>query len=244
MADTDDLVRLVDDPATPAELRSLLTAARAEGIDAAAVARVHTRVHQRLVHPGVRWRRWWGVAGGVAVLVGWLAVRPAPHEEISARAHESDAPIQAAEQTSSPTRAEGLPSTPALDLTARSPAPASARTRASAVARVEPRRASKSVALDPTPVVPASSASSEEAQLLLAARRKLARDPAGALARADEHARRFADGELAQERELVAVRALLALGRRAEAEARAERFAVRFPSSVHIQAIARALDPE
>lgn len=47
-----------------------------------------------------------------------------------------------------------------------------------------------------------------------------------------EHARRFPDGHLAEEREALRVRSLLALGRRDDARSAATAFAARFPRSV------------
>jgi hypothetical protein len=67
-----------------------------------------------------------------------------------------------------------------------------------------------------------------EAQEALAAR-----DPARALAQAREHELRFRDGMLAQEREVIAIDALLRLGRRREAESRALRFHAQYPQSAH-----------
>ena len=73
-------------------------------------------------------------------------------------------------------------------------------------------------------------------------RKRVARSHAGArpaesLARCDEHARRFANGTLVQEREVLAIDALMRLGRRPEAEARASRFRASFPRSGHLRRI-------
>jgi hypothetical protein len=57
--------------------------------------------------------------------------------------------------------------------------------------------------------------------------------PAEALALAEEHAQRFAGGKLAEEREVIAVGALLRLGRRDEAAQRVQRFRARFPGSAY-----------
>ncbi|HRG99589.1 MAG TPA: hypothetical protein PLR99_25255, partial [Polyangiaceae bacterium] len=72
-----------------------------------------------------------------------------------------------------------------------------------------------------------------EAALLRAAQDGLRGDPTVALARASEHARRFPRGALTQEREAIAIEALVKLGRGAEARARADRFAKSFPGSTH-----------
>ncbi|MET0792442.1 MAG: hypothetical protein ABW061_13055, partial [Polyangiaceae bacterium] len=56
---------------------------------------------------------------------------------------------------------------------------------------------------------------------------------AAALVLAAEHAREFPAGVLTQEREVIAIDALLRLGRRSEAEARAASFHRQFPASAH-----------
>jgi hypothetical protein len=62
-------------------------------------------------------------------------------------------------------------------------------------------------------------------------------DGAAALAATREHERRFPSGMLVQEREAMAVRALVLLGRRDEARARTDRFRARFPGSVLMPAL-------
>ncbi len=84
-----------------------------------------------------------------------------------------------------------------------------------------------------------------EIALLQAARTALRDNPTAALALADRHAARFATGALAQEREVIAVEALLALNRREEAMERGQRFARDFPNSAHwtrIEALLRGSD--
>jgi hypothetical protein len=85
-------------------------------------------------------------------------------------------------------------------------------------------------------VDPAGSERAEVA-LLAEAQATLAARPAESLARCDEHARRFASGTLVQEREVLAIDALLRLGRRPDAEARANRFRASFPRSGHLRRI-------
>lgn len=80
-----------------------------------------------------------------------------------------------------------------------------------------------------------------ELALLRSAQDALRVDPARALSIASEHARRFGDGTLAQEREVVAIEALVALARMPDARARAARFAVRWPRSAHARRLAVVL---
>jgi hypothetical protein len=73
----------------------------------------------------------------------------------------------------------------------------------------------------------------DEPQLLQRAHALLAASPAEALTLTDEHVRRFPGGVLAQERELIAIEALLKLGRRRAATDRAASFLNAYPRSAH-----------
>lgn len=64
--------------------------------------------------------------------------------------------------------------------------------------------------------------------------------PQHALVLVAEHEQRFPHGVLVEEREVIAIEALIASGERAAAEARAARFFTRFPSSAHARRV-RAL---
>jgi hypothetical protein len=75
----------------------------------------------------------------------------------------------------------------------------------------------------------------DEFALLWQARVKIQADPAGALALLDAHAARFTNGQLAPEREVLAVEALRALGRTEQAEARLRRFRAQYPGSIHLR---------
>jgi hypothetical protein len=74
-------------------------------------------------------------------------------------------------------------------------------------------------------------------KLLQRAQDALAADPAQALSICGDHARAFPQGLLAQEREVIAVDALMRLGRTDEATARAVRFEGAYPSSTHLRRI-------
>jgi hypothetical protein len=62
-----------------------------------------------------------------------------------------------------------------------------------------------------------------------------------ALAACVEHQRRFPSGQLAEERESVAIRALVLLGRKKEAVARAEAFRIAYPESLLIDVVNTAV---
>jgi hypothetical protein len=81
-----------------------------------------------------------------------------------------------------------------------------------------------------------------EAAILGDASRALrAGDASASLAIVQEHARAYAHGELAEEREALRIRALAALGRVIEARLHAERFHETFPDSVHRRVVDDAL---
>lgn len=80
--------------------------------------------------------------------------------------------------------------------------------------------------------LPSASQLAQERALLDLARRAASRgEPAAALTLAEQHGASFPRGQLSEEREALAIRALLALGQRDRARARADAFRSRFPSS-------------
>lgn len=83
--------------------------------------------------------------------------------------------------------------------------------------------------------------SSDEFALLRAARQAVAAQPERALSLTEEHARRFPQGMLAQEREAIAIEALAKLGRGAQAQARAQTFLKAHPGSPYRPRIDAAL---
>ncbi|HEX6274902.1 MAG TPA: hypothetical protein VFZ53_17790 [Polyangiaceae bacterium] len=70
-----------------------------------------------------------------------------------------------------------------------------------------------------------------ETELLRAARLTLDGSPAQALGLSERHRSEYPNGALTQEREVIAITALVRLGRSGDARARAERFARAYPSS-------------
>jgi hypothetical protein len=105
----------------------------------------------------------------------------------------------------------------------------------------EPTPAPSASAAPPKPsLAPAPSADlgpQAEVRLLERAQDALRSRPADALSLADEHARQFPRGMLVQEREVIAIEALMKTGRTNEAKARAARFKARFPGSSHTRRI-------
>ncbi|MEZ4297899.1 MAG: hypothetical protein R3B70_23285 [Polyangiaceae bacterium] len=76
-----------------------------------------------------------------------------------------------------------------------------------------------------------------ELEMLDRAQKALSGRPGEALSIAEEHGRRFPKGGLAPEREVIAIQALAALGRREEARGRAERFRAAHPGSAYLRRI-------
>lgn len=101
------------------------------------------------------------------------------------------------------------------------PAPSPSE-RAPAQAARRARRSSPSIEEPP-----------DELSLLSAARAALDDDPGRALSLAADHARFHPRGALTEEREVIAIDALAALGRTQAARARADAFARRWPRSAH-----------
>jgi hypothetical protein len=130
------------------------------------------------------------------------------------------APVAPAHRNAGPT-----PSVP-RDFTGR-PREADDETRLSATTRPEPA----------TPLA------SDEASLLGRAQSVLASEPKLALRLTEQHRRDYPRGRLAQEREMIAIQALVALGRRAQGSARAQQFRSAHPSSVHRRRLDALLPP-
>jgi hypothetical protein len=92
----------------------------------------------------------------------------------------------------------------------------------------------------PTPRLSRADEARAELHLLRRARAAVARgDFAAALPPIAEHARRFKDGRLAEEREALRVKALAGLGRNEEARRAAAAFEARFPRSVLLPAVSQ-----
>jgi hypothetical protein len=80
-----------------------------------------------------------------------------------------------------------------------------------------------------------------ETALLGRAHQALASDPAHALSLTAQHQREYPSGVLRQESDLIAIEALEALGRHAEARASAASFRTRYPSSAHLRRLDRLI---
>jgi len=237
-----DHARLIDAPDAPGGLRLALRAARDAGPDATELQLLAARVHRAVrvaPLPAVPATRTPSLAKVTAVIAlaacGALLGRvlrsdepKAPPEpvasDVALLATGSESPASAAapgEPVPDPPTPLPLPTVPS---TIRGPARATTATTALA----PPPKVRD--AQDPNTSVVDSSG---EARLLTRARAELKDDPSGALALADEHAQRYAKGQLVEEREVIAMTALVRLGRREEATARWGVFRVRFERSAY-----------
>jgi hypothetical protein len=151
-----------------------------------------------------------GAATVVAALVALAAVRHAPQTPPQPVDHRP-APAMTVQRLQNP-EPQASNSAPAIDILDLPKAPA--RLQGSSVASAP--------AVDPF---------AEESAHLIRLRATAQTDPAAALAAADEGNQRFPDGLFGQEREAIAIGALVRLGRDAEAQARGARFLAAHPTS-------------
>jgi hypothetical protein len=132
---------------------------------------------------------------------------------------------------------------PAPAETAVAPAGPSAYAPQATRAPAAPEPSASAASPSPSPSAkPADSLAAERA-LLDPARTALGRgDGTSALDAVRKHEAQFASGKLAEEREAIAVQALVVLRRSEEARARAARFQQRYPGSVLAPSVAAALE--
>lgn len=168
-----------------------------------------------------------GTAGGL--LLGALWLLPGSAEKEAASLPSAMVSSSAAASVQLSPAINGPISLPPQASESAEPEPP--RLSASA-ATVSPRSALPAASMKPKGSVDAESGPSESA-LLEQARAALARNPERALALTREHQRRFPQGALAQEREVIAIHALEGLNRQRDAQRRAQGFEASFPGSPH-----------
>ena len=162
--------------------------------------------------------------GGVTGAALYGALRPS-----QVRVVYVDRPVAAA--SVSPLAKEPEPS----PVASGSAAPLSAASNRPLVGHAALRSTSSSVSL-------AGSQLAQERALLDLARSNAAQgEPALALQQVERHREQFPQGRLAEEREALGIRALLSLGRKQEAEDRAQAFRVAYPNSFLLPVIDSAL---
>ena len=251
----DDPVRLIDDPSTPEALRADLEAVRALAPAPIDLEGGAARLEQAASASGAGALTTGAVVTGVVIvraLAGagaWATLRSsAPPERPQSAPYVRPGEPAREERARETTEQEVLPS----------PEPASARPHGSGpethvpethapeptparrdAPHGEVRSARASRPAQPSP--PAPDGLREEMLLTARARAALASQPAQTLALAEEGNRRFAGGYYAEEREALAVLALSALHRDAEARARGARFLGAHPRSTPAERVRRAL---
>jgi hypothetical protein len=144
---------------------------------------------------------------------------------------QSAAPISGASASAGPARSPGPPPR-AMPRREPGPDPTLATTTASDVAASAPPEITQATA---------PSELADEVALVRAARAAIGEDPARALSIAERHRAQFPEGMLVEERETLAVEALVALARHDEARRRAARFFTRWPASPYQRRIESAL---
>jgi hypothetical protein len=232
---SDDPVRLDLADDVPAFAAEALRFARRDAPDAARLAAIEAGVVGRLGGGGGGGSGGGGglspmvkggaaaMAAGAAVVAIVLATRTPPPRVVEERpVATANAPASAPPPALPGSAEPAAPTLSVNDLPAASDSAASAP---------RPANATTTAAPDPADSERAEVALLDRAQAALASR------PADALASCDEHARRFPSGTLVQEREVLAIDALVRLGRRDEAEARAARFRQAFPRSGHLRRV-------
>ena len=231
MSDANDPPRLRSPGAgASAEARALLEVLRSERPDAAQLARLARRLPSVMIGASLAL-----VVLGAAWVVGEMTTPPAsPLPRSVPVALTSPLPASAPVVVAPPAPIAAQPPEPHA-----SPSP-SVPPAGAAAALVDAPTEDIAVAPAPSAPPPAGVGGVDtfagfetEVELLQRAQRALPGDPARALAAAEEHRRRFTGGVLAQEREVIAISALAALGQRGEARVRAARFVASYPRSAH-----------
>jgi hypothetical protein len=231
MIPNQDPERLVDASGAPGDLRLARRAARAAAPDATELRLLAERIHldggssPPPPPPSAQATQSASLAKTIAVLAlaacGLLfgldrrGDRPDPRPEIQT----SELPAATAANPA----VLATPTTPTMNETAAPAAEATAVTPAPSPATRRDAPESHLSVVDPN----------GEARLLTEARAELKEHASRALALADEHQRRFADGRLQEEREVIAITALVHLGRVEEASERWGAFRARFDRSAY-----------
>jgi hypothetical protein len=176
-----------------------------------------------------------GAVLGIAVVGGaWVASPRAP-EDASPSAVTSASSTALPSPISRPAVTAEVTSRPENRATETPKAPQSALPNAP---QPPPTAESANTPVESAPSIASPPVENEsEAAMLRRAQDALGASPSKALEITSQHMARFPSGNLAQEREVLAIQALLALGRAGEARARAAQFATRYPGSAHLRRI-------
>jgi hypothetical protein len=191
---------------------------------------------------------WIAGTGVVAAVIGFSVATMLFRPQVAPSRGVAPAVTSATQPTAfEPARLPAETTTPSVDeSTPKSAAPAPSL-RSRAVARRKSVSVDEHLTASELPGVDPNASTTDlaaELDLLARARRVVATQPERALQLTAEHGRLFQTGALAQEREVLAIDALQRLGLRELAEARARRFAERYPDSAHRVRIAAELNTQ
>lgn len=230
-----DPIRMSDDPNVPAELRELFTehvtppkldaktkaAALAGAIATGGVAAASTTaVASATTATGVKL---WLLAGGlsIAAVAGTYIVQ-SDTPEVPTEAPTAELPPPPVSTPAVPTVREAVPEPREVAVVAEEPVMQPTTRRSAEPATLESLQA--------------------EAALLEDARAQLERDPRAALRVTRRHARDHPRGQLRAERELLAIQALVRMGRDAAAQRRARAFLRAHPTGIYADRARRVLE--
>ena len=201
------------------EVTPLPATVRARAIARARAALV-AGVDRRATPIPVRGTRWAAAAAVICIL--GIGVGAAAYQF---RAYISPAPAPEVRPIAAPVKTIATPPPPVASAPVEEEAPAPEPVAAKPLSRADAARA--------------------ELRLLRQARAAVASEEyAAALPPIAEHARRFKNGRLSEEREALRVKALAGLGRNEEARRAAAAFRARFPRSVLLSAVNNMSPPE
>ncbi len=189
--------------------------------------------------------QWWQsrnltlIAGAAVVAVGAFV---GVHQAADAPPpRDRSAVSEPAERTSALSSATSLVDVPPV--VSVDSLPSAVPTEVTATSDTASRRLSERPSVGSAVARTSAQSSGDELALLEEARVALATDPARTLALADAHAKRFARPTFAQERERLAIDALVRQGRIADAEQRAAQFEAKYPDSAHLARVRALVTP-
>ena len=258
-----DPIRLVDlsDPPSPkAELlrdiiRAQQTVRPPEGKMEELAARLGPILQGGPPAPSTPWLGLAAAAVTAVALVGVTLAANTPPEANAPAVKAERLPAPPPEPEPEPVTAPDQPSPSLSAAPAENAQPENAQPKNALPENAQPKNAQPEIALPvnalpsadvrkPSASAPASAAPRcDDVMLVDAADTELrAGKPESALAAVREHERRCPTGALVQERERIAIEALVQLGRIDQARGRARAFEQRFPSSPHVGRIRQALE--
>jgi len=212
-------------PPLAANLSAAASTASAAKVSAGLAAQVSTAV-SLATKPGVSFLLWFagGLTLGTALAATAMLSAQSPRPQVAVSNRPAPSAMLATRGTPAMVNAPAASASAALaepELEAKVPG-----------SRPAPESAPRSPTRDKSAAQPAAETDSEFS-LLRSAQQTLKADPLQALELCAAHTTRFPSGAMVQEREMIAIEALLRLGRVQQAEARASTFRRLFPGSAH-----------